>query len=37
MTMEDAKGMLDKSLSRFTSRKLLVWLVSTGLIVSRRH
>jgi len=32
MTVEDAKGMLDKTLSRYTSRKLLVWLVSTGLL-----
>ena len=32
MTVQDAKGALDKTIARFTSRKLLVWLVSTGLL-----
>ena len=29
----DKKGKLDKLLERFTSRKLLVWLTCTGLLV----
>ena len=33
MTVQDAKGIVDKMLAKYTSRKLLVWLVSTGLLV----
>tara|TARA_R100001126_G_C4828314_1_gene150426 strand:+ start:594 stop:797 length:204 start_codon:yes stop_codon:yes gene_type:complete len=33
MSVQDAKGVLDKGLSKLTSRKLLVWLVATGLLV----
>ena len=32
MTIKDAKGILDKGISKFASRKLLVWLASTGLL-----
>jgi hypothetical protein len=31
---EDAKAILDRILSRLTSRKLLVWLTATGLSIA---
>ncbi len=34
MTVQDAKGVVDRTLARYTSRKLLVWLVSTGLLIN---
>ena len=32
MTVQDAKGALDRGIAKFASRKLLVWLTSTGLL-----
>lgn len=34
MTVQDAKGVVDRTLAKYTSRKLLVWLVSTGLLIN---
>jgi hypothetical protein len=32
MSDEDKKGILDRAIQKATSRKLLVWVVSTGLL-----
>jgi hypothetical protein len=32
MTIQDAKGLLDTAISKYSSRKLLVWAVATGLL-----
>ena len=33
MTVQDAQGAADRALAKYTSRKLLVWFVSTGLLM----
>ena len=33
MTKQDVRGVVDKFLERYTSRKLLVWAVSTAFLV----
>ena len=33
LSNDNSVGYLDKGLSKFTSRKLLVWLVSTGFLI----
>ena len=34
MMSEKTKAVLDKTLSKITSRKLLVWLTATGLVLA---
>ena len=33
MTVQDTKGAADRALAKYTSRKLLVWMVSTALLL----
>jgi len=33
MTVQDTQGAADRALAKYTSRKLLVWFVSTGLLM----
>jgi len=33
MTVQDVKGAADRALAKYTSRKLLVWMTSTALLL----
>jgi len=33
MTVRDKRGKLDRAIEKFTSRKLLVWITCTGLLI----